>query len=109
MIIFNLTNKKYCLYVTMNWTEENIETFIIEHKDKFNKCDASTYHENTFLRKLSVKFRILINIVPYLLRVILVWFFIAGISIYVWNATIRKDRHEITLKQKIENIITFKN
>lgn len=91
----------------MTWTEENIETFIIEHKDQFDRCDPSTYHSQNFLYKLHNKFKKLISIIPYLIRVILVWFVVAAFSFYAWNSWIRKDRHEITLKQKIENIITL--
>lgn len=92
----------------MAWTEENIESFIVENKDEFDKYDPSSYHENNFLRKLSFKVKIIISIVPYLIRLILIWCVITAFSIWVWNDAIRKDKHEITLKQKIENIITFK-
>ena len=92
----------------MGWTEENIETFIVEHKDQFSRCDASTYHSDHFFFKLQNKFKKLISIIPYLGRVILVWVIVTTFSLYAWNNWIRKDRHEITLKQKIENIITFK-
>jgi hypothetical protein len=92
----------------MNWAENDIETFIIEHKDQFSKCDPSTYHNEHFLFKLQKKFKHLISIIPYLVRLVLVWFIVAGISVAVWNNYIRKDRHEITLKEKIVNIVTFK-
>jgi len=92
----------------MEWTEENIETFIKDNKYKFNKCDPSIYHSDHFFLKLTQKFKKLISIVPYLIKVFIVTVFVFTISIYIWNNYIRKDRHEITLKQKIENIIHLK-
>ena len=89
----------------MNWTEENIEVFIKENKDNFDRCDPSTYHSQHFLNKLHQKFKKLINIIPYLLRVFIVWTAIAVLSTWLWNSYLRKDRNEITLKHKIENII----
>jgi len=91
----------------MNFTEDNIEQFIIDNKNKFSKCDPSAYHENNFIQKLSFKFTIFKNIIPYLFRVILIWCVITIFSIWIWNDAIRKDRHEITLKHKIENIINI--
>jgi len=32
----------------MKWNEENIEKFIIDNKDRFDKYDPSTYHESLF-------------------------------------------------------------
>jgi len=92
----------------MIWTEQNIETFINENKDKFSRCDPSIYHNDHFLLKLTLRFKKFISIVPYLIRVLIVTIFIFSTSIYIWNNYIRKDRHEITLKQKIENIIHLK-
>jgi hypothetical protein len=92
----------------MVWNEDNIEIFIKEYKDHFDKCDPSTYHESKFINKLIKKFKKFISIVPYLIRVFIVTIIVFVVSIWVWNSYIRKDRHEVTLKQKIENIITFK-
>jgi hypothetical protein len=92
----------------MEWTEENIETFIKENKDNFDRYDPSIYHCNHFLIKLHNKFKKLISIVPYLVKVFIVTLIVFVLSIWAWNSWIRKDRHEVTLKQKIENIVTFK-
>ena len=92
----------------MNFTEENIEVFIKDNKDKFDRCDPSTYHNQHFLNKLQEKFKVFVSIIPYLIRVFIVTIVVFTLSIWSWNSYIRKDRHEITLKQKIENIITFK-
>lgn len=92
----------------MEWNEENIEIFIREHKDQFNKYDPSTYHENKFINKLIKRFKKFVSIVPYLIKLTVITIIIFIISIWLWNSFIRKDRNNITLKQKIENIITFK-
>jgi hypothetical protein len=92
----------------MNWNEDNIEIFIRENKDQFSKYDPSTYHDNIFLKKLYKRFKKFISIVPYLVKVFIVTVIVFTISIWSWNNYLRKDRHEITLKQKIENIIHFK-
>lgn len=90
------------------WNENNIETFIRDHKEQFDRYDPSTFHDNKFLNKLYNRFKKIVSIVPYLWKVIIVWTIITVFSVYAWNSWIRKDRHEITLKQKIENILTFK-
>jgi len=92
----------------MNWNEENIEAFIRQHKDKFDKYDPSAYHNDHFLIKLHNKFKHIISIVPHLIKVFFVTIIMFIFSIYIWNSYIRKDRNEITLKQKIENILIFK-
>jgi hypothetical protein len=89
----------------MNWNEDNIEIFIRENKDQFSKYDPSTYHDNIFLKKLYKRFKKFISIVPYLVKVFIVTIIVFVISIWSWNNYLRKDRHEITLKQKIENYI----
>jgi len=92
----------------MTFTEDNIEIFIRENKDRFNKYDPSTYHDTNFLIKLHDKFKQFISIVSYLVKVFIVTLIIFTISICLWNSYLRKDRQDITLKQKIENIIYFK-
>lgn len=91
-----------------NWNEEEIEQFVKNHKDQFDKCDPSTYHTDHFIIKLHNKFKKIISIVPHLVKVFVVTIIVFIISICAWNNFIRKDRHEITLKHKIENIIHFK-
>ena len=92
----------------MKFTEENIEKFIIDNKDKFSTYDPSTYHNDHFFLKLRAKFKKFISIVPHLIKVGIATIIIFTLSIIVWNSWIRKDRNEITLKHKIENIFTFK-
>ena len=90
------------------WTEENIENFIVENRDKFNICDPSAYHNDHFLCKLRNKFKQIVSIVPHLIRVIIVTILVFLLSIWTWNSYIKKDSHIIALKHKIENIINFK-
>jgi hypothetical protein len=92
----------------MIWTENDIELFIKANKDKFNVYDPSIYHNDHFFLKLRARFRKFISIVPYLIKVFIVTVIVFTLSIWAWNSWIRKDRHEVTLKQKIENIIHIK-
>jgi len=85
-----------------NLDEENIEKFIRENKEKFDSYTLDQYHEDNFLRKLAYRFKKIISIVPYLIRVAIATVIIFIVSFWAWNSYIRKDRHEITLKQKIE-------
>lgn len=92
----------------MDWNEKNLEEFIRTHKSEFDRYNANDFHEERFLAKLARKFKKFISIVPYLIRVFIVTIIIFVVSIWAWNEFIRKDRHEVTLKQKITNIITIK-
>lgn len=86
----------------MNLTEDNIEEFIRANKDKFYSYHPDKQHEEKFIRKLVNKFKKFVNIVPYLLRVFIVTIIIFVVSIWIWNSYIRKDRNEITLKEKLK-------
>jgi hypothetical protein len=90
------------------WTEDEIEQFIRDNRDRFNIATVTNRHEDKFLVKLSKRFKKIVSIIPHLVKVAIVTIIIFIISIWAWNSYIRKDRHEITLKQKIENIVTFK-
>lgn len=84
-------------------TEEDIENFIKDNKDKFSIYRPTQHHDQHFLIKLSNRFKVIINIVPYLLRVALAVVIIFTFSIWLWNSYIRWDRKYVTLPQKIEN------
>jgi hypothetical protein len=84
---------------------KKIEDIMVENRYIINDKLPSPNHEEKFLSKLQRRFRKLISIVPYLLWVLLVTILINIIGIIVWNNFIRKDRHEITLKEKVTNII----
>jgi hypothetical protein len=58
-----------------------------------------------FLFKIKYRIRYIINIVSYLIRLGIASILIFTVSIVVWNDYIRKDRHEITLKNKITLVI----
>ena len=90
-----------------NWdniTEEELEKFIRDNKEKFDTYSIEKYHENHFLIKLHDRFKKIVSIVPYLVRVAIATVIIFIVSFWIWNGYIRKDRHEITLKHKIQNV-----
>jgi hypothetical protein len=89
----------------MTLNEESIESFIRENKDKFNVYRPPDSHLENFLFKLSCRIRNIISIVPYLVRVAVATVLIFLTSIMVWNNYIRKDRQEITLRDKITYIV----
>jgi hypothetical protein len=93
----------------MEWTEENIETFIIENREKFDRFDPSTYHSDHFLNKLHNKFKKIISIVPHLVRVGIVTIAIFALSFWLWHSYIRHEKHVVAIKHKIENVIHLKN
>jgi hypothetical protein len=86
--------------------EDNLENFIRQNREKFDVYRPPENHLNKFLVRLQLKVRQVISIVPYLVRVAIVTVVIFTASIIVWNNHIRKDRHEVTLKQKIVNVFT---
>ena len=85
--------------------EDIIESFIRENSDKFVVEDLPENHAERFLFKLNKKIRHLVSIVPYLVKVTIATLFIFAASIMIWNNYIRKDRHEITLRNKISLVI----
>ena len=89
----------------MKYNEDTIETFIRENKDRFGIYRPSDNHMDKFLFKIRHRIRQFISIVPYLIRVAFATVIIFIASIITWNNYIRKDRHEITLKNKISLVI----
>jgi hypothetical protein len=84
---------------------KNLEDIITENRDEFNDKEPQSNHEERFLWKLKTKIKRFISIVPYLIKVLIVTILVFIGSIILWNNYIRKDRHEITLKEKVTNII----
>lgn len=82
-----------------------IERLHIKPLTPFDSEEPRKNHEERFLLKLRSRFKHLISIVPYLIKVLIVTIIVFTLSIIVWDNYIRKDRHEITLKEKIINII----
>jgi len=89
------------------FNEDSLEKFIRENRDKFDVLDAPEKHEETFIFKLNARIKHFISIVPYLVKLAIVTIIIFIASIIVWNNCIRKDRHEVTLKEKIVNVFSF--
>jgi hypothetical protein len=86
--------------------EDTIEKFIRENRDKFGVYPPpDDSHLEKFLFKLKYGIRHLISIVPYLIRVAVATVIIFSASILIWNNYIRKDRHDITLRNKISLVI----
>ena len=90
------------------YNEDTIENFIRENKDKFDVYRPPDKHLEKFLFKINYRIRHIISIVPYLIRVAIVTVIIFLSSIIIWNNYIRKDSHEITLKNKISLVINKK-
>jgi len=84
---------------------DNIEKFIRENRDKFGVAQPHDSHMEKFLNKLNSRILSIISIVPYLIRVAVFTVLVFTASIIIWNNYIRKDRHEISLKNKITSVI----
>ena len=89
----------------MNKKNDNIENFIRENKNKFGGYRPSDGHLEKFLYKLNIRISDIISIVPHLLKVAVATVIIFTASFVIWNNYLRKDRHEITLKNKISLFI----
>jgi hypothetical protein len=86
-------------------TEDSIENFIRENKDKFSVCRPPANHLEKFFLKINLRIRHIINIVPYLIRVAVATVIIFLASLLIWNNYLRKDRDEVTLSNKISLVI----
>ena len=85
----------------------DLEELIKKYRDELDATSSpSENHEKKFLFRLGLKFREIVSIAPYLVKLAIITVVIFIASIIIWNNFIRKDRHEVTLKQKIENAIT---
>lgn len=84
---------------------DNIEKFIRKNRYKFNREHPPDNHMDKFLSKLNYRIRHIISIVPHLFKVALVTVFVFTASIIFWNNYMRKDRHEVTLRNKISTVI----
>jgi hypothetical protein len=93
--------------------EDNIENFIHQNKDKFDVYLPPVSHLEKFVLKLNYRIRCIISIVPYLIRVAIITVIIFAASIIIWSNFIRKDRNEISLRNKISFVCnkktTFEN
>jgi len=78
--------------------EEELDKFIRENKDKFDVHEPEIDHNQHFLNKLINKFKEVINIVPYLVKVGLATIFIFVLSFLIWRAYICPPLTSISYK-----------
>ena len=69
-----------------NWDEDELEKFIRDNKDKFDKYHPDEDHAQHFLKKLANKFKEVIDIMPYLVKVAIVTLLIFITSFFLWKA-----------------------
>lgn len=81
-----------------NWEEEELEKFIRDNKDKFDIYEPESDHNQYFLKKLIKKFKEIINIVPYLVKVGLATIVIFTLSFLIWRTYICPPLTRISLK-----------
>jgi hypothetical protein len=81
-----------------NWKEEELEKFIRDNKDKFNVYQPESDHNQHFLNKLFNKFKEVINIVPYLVKVGIGTILIFILSFLVWRTYICPPLTRISFK-----------
>ncbi len=86
--------------------EHNIEQFIRDNREKFGVYQPPRRHRQKFYYKLETRLKHYYNIVPYLFKVAVITALIFTGSLIIWNNYIRKDRHEITLENKIALVIS---
>jgi len=92
----------------MNFTEEEIEQFIREHKDEFEKYFPEPNHEQHFLIKLVNRFKKIISIVPYLVKVGIVTILIFTGSYFTWRNYICPPLTHVSLKYwKYEHVMKY--
>ena len=80
------------------WDEEELERFIRENKDKFDIYRPRPGHQEYFLNKLIKKFKEVISIVPYLVKVGIVTLLIFIFSFFVWKIYICPPLTKISFK-----------
>jgi saccharopine dehydrogenase-like NADP-dependent oxidoreductase len=81
-----------------NWKEEELEKFIRNNKDKFDVYQPEPNHDQHFLNKLINKFKEVINIVPYLVKVGVATIFIFILSFFLWRTYFCPPLSRISLK-----------
>lgn len=87
-----------------NLEEQELEKFIRDNKDKFNIHEPESDHSEHFLRKLAKKFKEVIDIVPYLVKVGLATILIFILSFFIWKGFICPPLTHISLKYwKVEH------
>jgi len=93
-----------------DWTEEIIEKFIVENREKFDTADPSGYHGNNFLSKLSRRIQhVYISILPHLTKLFIVSVSVTLISFFVWGNWLSPRRDQktygsISLTHRVEEL-----
>jgi hypothetical protein len=86
------------------WEEQELEKFIRDNKDKFDVHQPEPNHNQHFLNKLINKFKEVINIVPYLVKVFIATILIFILSFLLWRTYICPPLTRISLKYwKVEH------
>ena len=87
-----------------NWEEQELEKFIRDNKDKFDVYQPEPNHNQHFLNKLINKFKEVINIVPYIVKVGIATTLIFILSFLLWRTYICPPLSRISLKYwKVEH------
>jgi len=87
-----------------NWDEDELEKFIRDNKDKFIKYPPDQDHTQNFLKKLTNRFKKVIDIMPYLVKLGIVTILIFIISFFLWKAYFCPPLTQISLKYwKVEH------
>lgn len=87
-----------------NREEEDLEKFIRDNKDKFDVYQPEPDHNQHFLNRLINKFKEVINIVPYLVKVGIATILIFILSFLLWRTYICPPLSRISLKYwKVEH------
>jgi hypothetical protein len=87
-----------------NLDEEELEKFIRDNKDRFDIYEPESDHNQHFLNKLINKFKEVINIVPYLVKVGLATILIFISSFLIWRTWICPPLTRVSLKYwKVEH------
>jgi len=86
------------------WEEEELEKFIRDNKDKFDTYQPEPDHNQHFLNKLINKFKEVLSIVPYLVKVGIATILIFILSLLLWRTYICPPLSRISLKYwKVEH------
>jgi hypothetical protein len=81
-----------------NLKEEELEKFIRENKDKFDIDEPESEHNEHFFNKLINKFKAVINIVPYLVKVGITTLLIFILSFLIWRTWLCPPLTRISFK-----------
>jgi hypothetical protein len=88
-----------------NQEEQELEKFIRDHKEKFDIYEPESDHTVHFLNKLVKKFKEVIDIVPYLVKVGLATLLIFILSFLIWKSFICPPLTHTSLKYwKVEHV-----